>query len=247
MNFSYLFKHLLQIAILIILSTNIATSEPLNARNQYNKNSIHNIYNQKEISDPLEPVNRKIFKLNHFLYTKIGSPLLNAYRKVFPQFARTGLKNFVNNVLEPFNMINSLLQGQFIYAGKSVLRFSINSTLGLFGLIDIMSMEGLELHEEDFGQTLAMYNILPDGGPFLIVPIIGPSNVRDIFGRILEIFTSSATIPLSASLAFTGARGVSLADQYLDEMISIEENSLDPYSAIKTFYNQEREQEIKVK
>ena len=118
----------------------------------------------EEINDPFEDLNRDIFIFNEKLDEKLLKPAALTYRKVTPQFARTGVTNFFNNLEEIDTTINQVLQGEIKYAFNDASRFVINSTIGLFGLIDVASKMGLERHEEDFGQTLATYNF--KAGPY---------------------------------------------------------------------------------
>ena len=142
----------------------------------------------EEINDPFEDLNRDIFAFNEKLDEKILKPTALVYRKVTPQFARTGVTNFFNNLEEIDTTINQVLQGEIKYAFNDAGRFLINTTIGLFGLIDIASKIGLEKHEEDFGQTLGVWGISP--GPYIMLPFLGPSNPRDLMSRPISSFLS---------------------------------------------------------
>ena len=141
-----------------------------------------------EITDPFENTNRKIYIFNDRLDTKLLKPLASTYRKATPQFARAGVTNFFENLEEIDTTINQILQGNFKLAFNDATRFFINSTMGLFGLIDVASSMGLEKHEEDFGQTLAVWNI--NSGPYIVLPFLGPSNTRDLLSRPISSFLS---------------------------------------------------------
>ena len=142
----------------------------------------------EEINDPFEDLNRDIFIFNEKLDEKLLKPAALTYRKVTPQFARTGVTNFFNNLEEIDTTINQVLQGEIKYAFNDAGRFVINSTIGLFGLIDVASKMGLEKHEEDFGQTLGVWGF--DSGPYIMIPFLGPSNPRDLLSRPISSFLS---------------------------------------------------------
>ena len=142
----------------------------------------------EEIDDPFEDLNRDIFIFNEKLDEKLLKPAALTYRKVTPQFARTGVTNFFNNLEEIDTTINQVLQGEIKYAFNDASRFVINSTIGLLGLIDVASKMGLERHEEDFGQTLGVWGF--NSGPYIMMPFLGPSNPRDLLSRPISSFLS---------------------------------------------------------
>jgi phospholipid-binding lipoprotein MlaA len=111
------------------------------------------------------------------------------YRWVTPDFAEDGVSNFFDNLGEPWNIVNNLLQGKPGDAGSDSLRLLVNSTVGLFGFIDIGSRIGLDKHDEDFGQTLGSWGV--DSGPYLVLPLMGPSTVRDGIAKIPESYWSA--------------------------------------------------------
>ncbi len=130
--------------------------------------------------DPFESVNRKIFKFNEDFDKAILIPFARGYRKHLPRPLRLAIYNFFSNTAEGRNFINSLFQGKLHHAVDSFSRLFINTTLGLGGLIDIATQSGLERHVEDIGQTLAVWGF--GFGPYIVIPIIGPSSGRDLFG-----------------------------------------------------------------
>lgn len=138
--------------------------------------------------DPLESVNRVTFKFNDYLDRYFMKPVAKGYRKVTPDFMEEGISNFFDNLGEPFNILHSLLQGKPKDAGSDTLRLLVNSTVGLFGFIDIGSRIGLEKHDEDLGQTLGVWGV--DSGPYLVLPFFGPSTIRDAFGRVPDSYMS---------------------------------------------------------
>jgi len=194
-----------------------------------------------EINDPIEDLNRDIFIFNEKLDEKILKPAALAYRKVTPQFARSGVTNFFNNLEEIDTTINQLLQGEIKYAFNDTGRFLINSTIGLFGLIDVASKMGLERHEEDFGQTLGVWGF--DSGPYLMLPFLGPSNPRDLLSRPISSFLSGtfAMENDDVKLTLVGIDALETRERLLDaETLIIG----DKYIFVKDAYIQSREYEI---
>ena len=194
-----------------------------------------------EINDPIEDLNRDIFIFNEKLDEKILKPAALAYRKVTPQFARSGVTNFFNNLEEIDTTINQLLQGEIKYAFNDTGRFLINSTIGLFGLIDVASKMGLERHEEDFGQTLGVWGF--GSGPYIMIPFLGPSNPRDLLSRPISSFLSGTFAMEDDDVKFTlvGIDALETRERLLDaETLIIG----DKYIFVKDAYIQSREYEI---
>jgi phospholipid-binding lipoprotein MlaA len=134
--------------------------------------------------DPFEPVNRVVFEFNDQVDRFTLKPIAQGYNFVLPQFVRTGVRNFFSNLRDPWIGVNNLLQGKFEWALSDFFRFFTNSTWGLAGLTDIASDMGMEKHNEDFGQTLGRWGL--PSGPYLVLPILGPSTVRDGTGLIAD-------------------------------------------------------------
>ena len=195
----------------------------------------------EEISDPFEDLNRDIFIFNEKLDEKLLKPAALTYRKVTPQFARTGVTNFFNNLEEIDTTINQVLQGEIKYAFNDAGRFVINTTIGLFGLIDVASKMGLERHEEDFGQTLGVWGF--DSGPYIMIPFIGPSNPRDLLSRPISSFLSGtfAMEDNDVKITLVGIDALETRERLLDaETLIIG----DKYIFVKDAYVQSREYEI---
>lgn len=132
--------------------------------------------NPLAIYDPLEPLNRRIYRFNALVDEYLLLPALRVYKTVVPKPARTGVSNFFRNLDEINTFINTLLQADFREAGVTLARFLINSTIGLAGLFDPATALGLPRKNEDFGQTLAVYGV--DAGPYLVLPFFGPTTLR---------------------------------------------------------------------
>ena len=195
----------------------------------------------KEINDPFEDLNRDIFVFNEKLDEKILKPTALVYRKVTPQFARTGVTNFFNNLEEIDTTINQVLQGEIKYAFNDAGRFVINTTIGLFGLIDIASKMGIEKQEEDYGQTLGVWGI--SSGPYIMLPFLGPSNPRDLLSRPISSFLSGTFAMEDNDVKFTlvGIDALETRERLLDaETLIIG----DKYMFVKDAYVQSREYEI---
>jgi len=141
--------------------------------------------------DPWEKFNRAIFVFNTDLDNKILIPLARSYQRHVPRTARTAIYNFFSNIAEGRNIIQSLLQGKINNAVDCTARLLVNSTVGLFGFVDIASQSGLPKHNEDLGQTLAVWGF--GHGPYLVLPVLGPSSGRDVFGLASYFFYTDPT------------------------------------------------------
>jgi len=132
------------------------------------------------IYDPWESMNRRIYNFNAVFDEYVFLPVVRAYEFVLPKFAQTGVTNFFNNLNEIENLMNSLLQGKIVKVFNTIGRIAMNTTVGIGGLIDVATYEGVKRENEDFGQTLAFYGVGP--GPYLVLPVAGPYNLRDAAG-----------------------------------------------------------------
>ena len=143
--------------------------------------------------DPWEPMNRRIYNFNAIFDNVIFLPVVSAYEFVLPVFVQKGITNFFNNLSEVTNLTNSLLQFKFVKAVNTFGRICINTTVGIGGLIDVATLnDGIMRENEDFGQTLGFYGLGP--GPYLVLPILGPSNVRDTAGLVVDSVVYSLMI-----------------------------------------------------
>ncbi len=134
--------------------------------------------------DPWEPMNRRIYNFNAIFDEYVFLPVVRAYEFVLPSFAQTGVSNFFNNLTEVGNLMNSLLQFKIVKSLNTVARIAVNSTVGLGGLIDVAAIDGIKRENEDFGQTLGFYGVGP--GPYLVLPLLGPSGLRDTAGLVTD-------------------------------------------------------------
>jgi phospholipid-binding lipoprotein MlaA len=190
--------------------------------------------------DPLEPVNRVIYRFNDVVDSALIRPIAEGYRAVFPSFVRTGISNFFANIGDVLVALNNLLQGKVVDALSDVGRVIVNSTIGVGGLFDVASPLGLEKHNEDFGQTLGYWGM--GDGPYLMLPFLGPSNLRDAVGTFvgakLDPVGNLNRIPLRNSL--WGTRLLNQRSELLDTSRILETASLDPYEFLRDAYLQRR-------
>ena len=202
---------------------------------------------EDEIYDPLEGINRTIFGFNNVADRVILEPVAKGYKKL-PSPIQSGVGNFLNNLKLPLAAVNQLLQGQGKNAAESTGRFLVNSTVGLFGLVDVAENIGLEQKEEDFGQTLATWGV--GDGFYIVLPLFGPSNLRDTTGMIMTMMTDPVNayatnqgeawvIPMR-----TAANAVDQRSQIIDEVNALRDNSVDYYAAVRSSYYQNRKAAI---
>jgi phospholipid-binding lipoprotein MlaA len=167
-------------------------AEPLRPVSEYVKPDVQHAI---QVSDPLEGVNRRIYRFNYYFDTYLFLPVVNAYRFVMPDYAENRVSDFLDNVLEISNLTNCILQIKPKETGITIGRILINSTVGIFGLWDPATQMGLARQDEDFGQTLGYYGI--GNGPYLVLPIFGPSNLRDAIGSGADVFAFITIDPLN--------------------------------------------------
>ncbi len=199
-------------------------------------------------NDPLEPTNRALFEVHEAVDRAVLEPVARAYRAVVPPPVRTGVHNFLGNLRSPVVLVNDLLQGNRERAEITLGRLMINSTVGLAGLIDVAAMIGVPGHSEDFGQTLAVWGM--GEGPYLFIPLLGPSNPRDLAGFVVDVLTNPFTwVGQGAAVdSLNTARlvisGVDTREELLDTVDEIRRTSLDPYATIRSGSRQRRQAEI---
>lgn len=127
--------------------------------------------------DPFEPFNRGVYSFNEGLDEALLKPVATVYKEITPPLVRTGVGNFLGNLEDAWSFVNSLLQGKLRHAVDNFFRFGVNSTFGLFGVLDVAGEMQIDRHAEDFGQTLGTWGFGP--GPYLVLPVFGPSSIRD--------------------------------------------------------------------
>lgn len=147
------------------------------------------------VYDPAEKTNKRLYKFNAKLDDYVLLPVVNGYKAVTPEFVRTAIGNFFNNVGEVPSFTNAVLQGKLKKASVTTGRFAVNTTVGLLGTFDVATKWGLDRQPEDFGQTLGVWGMKP--GPYVMLPVLGPSNVRDTTGKVVDLVTLAFLIPNS--------------------------------------------------
>jgi len=203
----------------------------------------------EQLNDPAEPTNRAVFGFNQALDKAIIKPLAQGYRWLLPNPVRKGVHNFLSNLREPLTFLNDVLQGEVSRAGVTLGRFGINSTVGLLGLIDVAAEIGLPPHKEDFGQTLAVWGV--GEGPYVMLPILGPSNPRDLIGRVVDYFLDPFNMWAEASNqdwavpARTVLTAIDQRERLLDPLDDLEKSSLDFYVSIRSMSRQMRASEVR--
>ena len=211
--------------------------------------------NVEAAEECFEGVSRSVFKFNMAFDTAVLEPIAKGYNKL-PEPIKNGTSNFTSNVATLLSIPNSLLQGNIKQVGHSTGSFLINSTFGILGVLNPAEKMGLKPHREDVGQTLGTYGIGP--GCYLVLPILGPSTVRDSFGLLADTFVdpfAHVTIRENELLGISGndlddfsVKGVTAVDFRADNdqnFESLEKNSLDLYSSLKSVYLQSRENKIR--
>jgi phospholipid-binding lipoprotein MlaA len=202
-------------------------------------------------NDPLERVNRAVFEFNRVVDALILEPVSILYGDVVPELGRRGVRNFLDNLRAPVIFVNDVLQGERDRAGVTIGRFFTNTIFGL-GLFDVAADFGHDKHDEDFGQTLAVWGI--GDGPYLVLPLLGPSNARDLTGIAVDgfvidpfgtILPTGTEVPIGARVARTATDAVDWRHRLAPAIDDIYRNSLDPYATFRTVYRQRRAAEIR--
>ncbi len=192
--------------------------------------------------DPLEPLNRAIYKINDGIDKVVMKPVATVYRGILPQFVRTGVTNFYNNLYDIITALNNLLQGKISDAASDVIRVTMNTTVGLAGLIDVATEVGIEKHKEDFGQTLGRWGI--SSGPYLQIPFFGPSSFRDAVGTFVDFKVDPIRWiwrnHIATRNSVWGLYIVNLRANLLDSTKILDEAALDPYEFQRDAYLQRR-------
>lgn len=199
------------------------------------------------VSDPWEGMNRDLYGIHDGIDKAVLEPVARGYRAATPGFFRVGVRNFLHNLRSPVIFANDVLQGQFSRAGVTAARFGVNTTIGIGGVLDPAESMGLERHDEDFGQTLAVWGV--PSGPYLFIPIVGPTTVRDGVGSLVDLAIDplnyldgddADTFRISRGVA----TGLSAREEVLDTVDGIRATSVDPYVTIRTSYGLLRQSAI---
>ena len=204
---------------------------------------------QPDENDPFEGSNRFFFGVNNALDDVLLRPAAEVYHGVLPEFARDGVRNFLNNLNSPVIFANDLMQGEGDRAGTTMVRFGVNSTVGVLGLFDVASDLGYPYHDEDFGQTLAVWGV--NDGPYFYFLIMGPSSARDFTGFVVDRGLDPLTyvgwgndyqwVPIARAVVNV----IDLRSRNIETLDEIERTSVDYYASIRSLYRQSRADAIR--
>jgi phospholipid-binding lipoprotein MlaA len=197
--------------------------------------------------DPWEPMNRKLYAVHKGLDKVVMRPLAKGYEAITNPPARRTVRRFIDNLGEPVTFINDVLQLKPTRAGKTFVRFTVNSTFGIVGLIDVAGKSGIPIHYEDFGQTLGRWGVGP--GPYLFIPVVGPADLRDGVGRVVDLTTSAelfraADVQGGWPIALTAADAIDLRLAIDPELVTMEQTATDEYATLRSAFQQSRQADI---
>ncbi|MDD3182844.1 MAG: VacJ family lipoprotein [Alphaproteobacteria bacterium] len=206
----------------------------------------------RAINDPIEPINRVIFDVNDFLDRLLLRPMAELYRVTVPPPVRTRVAAILKNMAEPVIMANNLMQGELSHAGTTLTRFLINTTLGGAGMFEVASGYGYERQTGDFGQTLHVWGM--SEGPYIVLPLLGPSNVRDAIGLGVDsvispwkyVVTEFGDTTAQDTFAITdaAASGLTRREANIEGYDALREGSLDFYAQMRSVYRQYRAKQL---
>jgi phospholipid-binding lipoprotein MlaA len=205
----------------------------------------------EERDDPLEPLNRTMFKVDQGMEAVLFRPIVWTYRKILPEWVRRRITLLMDNVRAPITLVNDLLQGEGKRASITFGRIVMNTTLGLGGMFDVATRNGLPGHTEDFGQTLAVWGLQP--GSYLYLPVLGPTGIRDGIGLAVDSFAFDWVAwysynPHNLQWVQYAELGVTLVDTKSETQETTDElkkSSIDYYAALRSAYRQYRAKEIR--
>jgi phospholipid-binding lipoprotein MlaA len=198
---------------------------------------------KRDPRDPLERINRVTYAVNDKLDRAIAKPVARTYRKVTPHFVQTGVSNFMDNIHYPIVIANDLLQAKFKPALSDTGRFLLNAAAGVGGLFDPATAAGLDKNDEDFGLTLGKWGVHP--GPYLVIPILGPSTFRDGFGKLADAYVDPTNYVSDDTWRYS-LYGVYLIDRRarLLDVEGVLDNAYDRYALLRSIYLQHRQYQI---
>jgi phospholipid-binding lipoprotein MlaA len=200
-----------------------------------------------QVSDPFEGVNRRLYAVHNVIDGAVLEPLAVGYKTVLPSPVRTGVRNVLRNLSSPVTFVNDVLQVKPSRAGITAARFGVNTTLGVVGVFDVASQFGWERHTEDFGQTLGHWGV--GEGPYLFIPIAGPTNVRDLVGRVVDIGFDPLTYATydgddAVNVSRVVLSGLDARAQIIEPLRELNAQSPDVYASIKRVYTANRRNDV---
>lgn len=223
-------------------------SQPKPAADGWTENDGQEMADVDTENDPLELLNRFTFAFNLMLDTMVFQPVAAAYNFFLPVEVRNSVRNTVRNLRSPLILVNDLLQGELARAETTLVRFLLNSTIGVLGLFDVAADMGYPYHDEDFGQTLGAHGM--GEGFYLVLPILGPSNPRDGIGMLVDMYLDPMAYAAEAAdvedflLARTVAGGIDKRARNIDTIEDLKRDSIDFYARVRSLYRQSRVNEI---
>ena len=201
--------------------------------------------NPDGIHDPIEPFNREIFAFNDTVDEAVLEPVSEVYRDTMPEAIRTGIANILRNLRTPIIVGNQILQGDFEGAGNAIVRFVTNTLGGIGGFLDPAAENGFEFEDEDFGQTLAVWGV--GEGPYLVLPLLGPSNLRDTVGFVVDsiadpvgIFADNQHVAAQYTISDVSSTTLTERSQAIEAINEVKASSVDYYASLRNLYNQRR-------
>lgn len=204
---------------------------------------------EDEVPDPWESVNRPIFEFNDYLDVHILEPVARVYDENVPIPVKTGVTNFFRNLRYPRYLVSDVIQLKFVQAAEHTGRFLLNSTFGIAGLIDVAKHVGLEDHQEDIGTALGYHGV--GTGPYMVLPFLGPSNLRDTVGTVadfaldplyfIDFLVTPELLPVYAEVSATTVKYVDRRAGLIEAVEAGKESSLDYYLFVKAAYQQHRQ------
>jgi phospholipid-binding lipoprotein MlaA len=203
----------------------------------------------EEFNDPLEELNRNIFGFNQVVDQAVLVPAAKTYRTVVPPPMQQSIHDFLQNLNNPVIFANDVLQGQIGLASNTLARTAINTTIGFGGMFDVAKVMGIPHHSNDMGITFANYGVAE--GPYIMVPVLGPSNPRDIAGSVVDGFLDPADYFAGkhrlyyASLGRRVTSGIDVRSRNIESLADIEKTSLDYYATIRSLHRQRRAAQIR--
>lgn len=196
---------------------------------------------EDDLNDPLEPVNRVIYVFNSVFDAFITKPLAILYRGVLPDEARNGVGNFFSNLASPVTFLNHVLQGELGRAGTTLARFGLNTTLGIGGFFDPAKKMGFHTLETNFNETMGVWGF--NTGPYLVLPVIGPSSFRGALGLGADCFTQPLNYYVNSkhdneeiAYTLTGVQIIHQRNLVLESIDNLEATSLDMYASLRAIY-----------
>lgn len=209
------------------------------------ENYLENLYLEREVDiyDPFESTNRKIYRFNTIVDNVAIKPAAKIYRFITPNVAKRRISSVLSNLQEPLHVVHGLLTLNPKHTFTSLFRFIINTTIGVLGLFDIAELNNLKRYNSTFGDVLAHYNVKL--GPYLVLPILGPSSLRNGIGTGVDFFINpinNVDVKHSNRYMYShyGLYLISERESLLDATDAIEKASIDPYSMVRSIYFQKQ-------